>query len=34
MADLANIGKVPAISFESFKEIMSEEPLPWDSFCF
>ncbi|CAD8042989.1 unnamed protein product [Paramecium primaurelia] len=34
MNDIANIGKVPAVTFEKFKEIMSEDPLPWDSFCF
>ena len=34
MNDIANIGKVPAVTFEKFKEIMSEDPLPCDSFCF
>ena len=34
MNDTANIGKVPAVTVEKFKEVMSEDPLPWDSFCF
>ena len=34
IADVANIGKVPAIEFEEFKTIMVDDPLPWDTFCF
>lgn len=32
--DIANIGKVPAVSWEQFVEVMGEESVAWDSFCF